>query len=46
MGQHHLRQVHALALAAEVQQGQQALVEDGPLFDGGVAVVEYCDRKA
>ena len=32
VGQHHLRQVHPFALPAEVQQGQQALEEDGALF--------------
>jgi len=40
MGQHHFREVDARALAAEFEQRQQALVEDGPLLDGGVAVVE------
>ena len=38
--QHDLREVDAFALAAELQQRQQALVEDGALLDGGVAVVE------
>ena len=40
MGQHHFREVDAFALAAELQQRQQALVEDRALLDGRVAVVE------
>ncbi len=40
MRQHHFREVDTFALAAKFQQRQQALVEDGALFDGGVAVVE------
>ena len=40
VGQHDLRQVDPLALAAELQQRQQALVEDRALLDRRVAVVE------
>ena len=40
MGQDDFREVDALALAAKLQQRQQALVKDGALLDGGVAVVE------
>ena len=36
----HLGQVDALALATELQQRDQPPEEDGPLLDGGVAVVE------
>ena len=38
--EHHFREVDALALAAKLQQRQQALVEDRALLDGRVAVVE------
>ena len=40
MGQDDLREIDAFALAAELQQRQQPLVEDGAFLDGGVAVVE------
>ena len=41
MGEHDLRQVNPFPLASELQQRQQALVEDRPLFDSRIAVVEH-----
>ena len=46
MGQHDLRQVDALALAAELQQRHQPLEEEEPLLDGRVAVVEHLRQEA
>jgi hypothetical protein len=40
VGQHHLGQIHRVALAAEVKQRNQALAEQEAFLDAGVAVVE------
>ena len=45
MGQHHLRKIHCIPLAPELQQRQQPPVEQEALLDFGVAVVEHLRQE-
>ena len=40
MRENNFREVNALTLSTELQEREQALVEDEPLLDGGIPVIE------
>ena len=40
MRQHHLREVHAFTLPTELQEPEDVFVEDRPLLNIGVLVIE------